>query len=307
MSTLLQELRVRVSKTRDGFPAIHSKVCCTGGGTPYLREPGVAMVGMPRVDITSLGAMLEGFDEVDPTLGFLDYLEDPVKLTPGAELAKAAGQICYASYGPGRTCNEDAERYFENILRSGHGSVLEHANYTLLIYGISRSLTHEKVRHRVGRAYSQLSQRYVSGRVLRFVERPEYASDPELHELFEARIDRAAKEYEDMSERLLGLQEEGDQILSGEQKTDRRKKVQQVARSLLPNETETIIVDTGNARAWRHYLEMRASEHAEVEIRAEAMRIYLCLVAVEPILFGDYEVVELGDGTLALDTKYRKV
>ena len=83
--------------------------------------------------------------------------------------------------------------------------------------------------------------------------------------------------------------------------------MQQTARSLLPNETETIIVDTGNVRAWRHYLEMRGSAHAEVEIRNEAIRIYLCLVEVEPILFGDYELVELPDGTLALRTDHPKV
>jgi thymidylate synthase (FAD) len=95
--------------------------------------------------------------------------------------------------------------------------------------------------------------------------------------------------------------------MSAEARTDRRKKVQQAARSMLPNETETTMVTTGNTRAWRHFIEMRANEHAEVEIRSVAFRIYLCLVAVAPIPFNDYTVVELPDGTYAVDTPYRKV
>lgn len=203
--------------------------------------------------------------------------------------------------------NDQAERYFRNIKDSGHGSVLEHAGYTFLLYGISRSVTHELVRHRAGMAYSQLSQRYVSGRVLRFVERPEYADDPTLHSLFVERIDRAALEYEEMAERLLDLQKSGSDILSAEARTDMRKKVQQTARSVLPNETEAPIVVTGNARAWRHTIEMRANPHAETEIRALFFSIYLCLAQVDSLLFGDYEARALPDGTFAVDTPYRKV
>ena len=66
--------------------------------------------------------------------------------------------------------------------------MLEHATFSFLCYGISRSNTHEIVRHRAGTAYSQLSQRFVSGKVLRFVERPEYRNHPSLHKRFEERI-----------------------------------------------------------------------------------------------------------------------
>ena len=83
--------------------------------------------------------------------------------------------------------------------------------------------------------------------------------------------------------------------------------MQQAARSVLPNETEAPIVVTGNVRAWRHFLEMRASAHAETEIRALAYRAYLCLVAAEPLLFGDYQITALPDGTQALETEFRKV
>ncbi len=153
---------------------------------------------------------------------------------------------------------------------------------------------------------SQISQRYVSGSVLRFVERPEYQNDEDLHRLFEERADRAASEYEAMSESLLERQEGGASVLSADYKTDARKKVQQTARSLLPNETEAPMVWTGNVRALRHVIEMRADAHAESEIRALALRVFLCLRKADPILFGDYELKELPDGTYMVSTPHRK-
>jgi flavin-dependent thymidylate synthase len=185
-------------------------------------------------------------------------------------------------------------------------SVLEHASFNFMLYGISRSVTHELVRHRAGVAISQISQRYVSGGVLRFVERPEYQQDEELHMLFEERADRAAAEYEAIAERLLERQDGGASMLTADYKTDARKKVQQTARSLLPNETEAPMVFTGNVRALRHIIEMRADAHAESEIRNLALRIFLCLRTVDPILFGDYELGELPDGTYTVSTKNRK-
>jgi thymidylate synthase (FAD) len=177
----------------------------------------------------------------------------------------------------------------------------------LLLWGVSRSFTHELVRHRVGVAYSQVSQRYVSGRVLRFVEREEYQRDRILHKMFEARIDRAYKEYSEMAEYLYEKQTSGYKILSGDQKTDLRKKVQQVARSLLPNETEAPIVVTANLRAWRHMINMRASDHAEVEIRRVFFNIYKLLRGLVPKLFKDFKVVNLSDGTKCVKTSYPKV
>jgi thymidylate synthase (FAD) len=210
------------------------------------------------------------------------------------------------SFGPRRTTNENAAAYIERLTSAGHGSVLEHSTFNFLLYGISRSVTHELVRHRAGTAFSQISQRYVSGAVLRFVERPEYQIDEELHRLFEERADRAAAEYEAMAELLLDRQEGGASMLTADFKTDARKKVQQTARSLLPNETEAPMVFTGNVRALRHIIEMRADAHAESEIRNLALRIFLCLRTVDPILFGDYELAELPDGTYTVSTKNRK-
>lgn len=288
--------------TSGGLPHLHSEVHRTAAGTPYLRHAGVAMIARPHVSLEGLRPFLAGYE-----LNFEQYLDDPTELSPAAQLLKTAGQTCYASFGQQRTYNENAQRYFDNLASSGHGSVFEHATFSFLCYGISRSNTHEVVRHRAGTAYSQLSQRYVSGRVLRFVERPEYRDHPALHKRFAERIDAAWREYHEVADELLALQDEGDARLSADAKTDRRKRVQQTARSVLPNETETVLVMSGNVRAWRHMVEMRTDAHAEAEIRDLFVRIFLCLRVAEPLLFGDYVLDGLPDGTFGARTEWRKV
>src|SRR5579863_10369069 len=169
-----------------GFATIHSPVHSSPNGTAYLLKPGVVVLARPEVHLAGLASFLDGFDD---SLHFPEYLDDATTLPHGAQLCKVAGQTCYMSFGRGRTFNTQATRYFDNLKSSGHGSVLEHANFTLLLYGVSRSVTHELVRHRAGFSFSQTSQRYVSGRVLRFVERPEYVHDEQLHTLFLQRIE----------------------------------------------------------------------------------------------------------------------
>jgi thymidylate synthase (FAD) len=290
-------------KTAEGLPYIPSDVYQTDTGTRYLRHPGVVMIARPEVKLDGMRSFLEGFED---DLQFPGYLEDPTPLPSGTQLLKTAGQTCYSSFGPKRTTNENAGRYFGNTISSGHGSILEHASYSFFLYGISRSNTHEVVRHRAGTAFSQLSQRFVSGSVLRFVERLEYQDVPQLHKRFEERIDQLAKEYSDVTDELLALQTEGHPSLTAEARTDMRKRVQQVARSVLPNETETTMVLTANVRAWRHMVEMRTEQHAESEIRDLFFRVFLCLAKVEPILFGDYEIESYGDGTYGARTDWRK-
>jgi thymidylate synthase (FAD) len=300
VSELFEEMGGTVE---NGFPAVHSPVYRTGTGTPYLKAPGVVMLARPQTNVAGLAGFLEGFD---PELRFPEYLDDPTRLPDSSQLCKTAGQTCYMSFGPRRTKNENAAAYIERLTSAGHGSVLEHASFSFLLYGISRSVTHELVRHRAGVGFSQISQRYVSGAVLRFVERPEYQEDEELHRLFEERANRAASEYGEMADLLLDRQGGGNSMLSADYKTDARKKVQQTARSLLPNETEAPMVFTGNVRALRHIIEMRADAHAESEIRNLALRLFLCAVTADPILFGDYEIGELPDGTYTVTTEHRK-
>lgn len=287
-----------------GFMTLHAPIQHTPQGTPYLIHPGVVVLARPQTNLAGLTGFLSGYGEDSP---FPEYLDDPTLLPDGAQLCKIAGQLCYMSFGRKRSYNVDAVRYFDNLKSSGHGSVFEHANFSFLLYGISRSVTHELVRHRAGLGFSQQSQRYISGRMLRFVERPEYAIDEALHAQFLQRIDRAAAEYAAITERILEMQHAGTQLLTAEARTDLRKKVQQTARSVLPNETEAPIVVTGNARAWRHVISMRASAHAETEIRELAVRVFLCLYLTDPILFSDYTLEKLPDGTFTVKTEFEKI
>jgi thymidylate synthase (FAD) len=294
----------KLGQVSDGLPSIHSPLHRTPAGTPYLQEPGVVLFARPQISISGFAGFLSGFPA---DLRFESYLEDPDPLSPAAELCKVAGQTCYLSFGPKRTLNSGAPKYFENIKSSGHGSVLEHASFSFLFYGVSRSFTHELVRHRAGTAFSQTSQRYVDGKVLRFVERPEYRNSPALHQRFESGIDAAAQEYALRTDALLAEQAAGGQLLSGEARTDLRKKVQQAARSCLPNEAEAPIIFSANVRALRHIIEMRASRHAELEIREVFLRVFLCLTKVEPLLFDDYELDPIPDGTCGVTTLHKKV
>jgi len=289
------------------LPQVDSPVFRTQNGVPYLKAPGVALLGAKTCDLEGVGPFLRGFG---PELELDQYLQDPDPLPPGAQLVKFAGQLCYMSMGPKRSWNKDAARYLRHILESGHGSVLEHADFTFLLFGISRSLTHELVRHRLA-SYSQVSQRYVSGRTLRFVERPEYAADEELHRRFEDRIEGLAAEYDSLATHLMQQQKQALAGLSGDElaarRTELRKAVNQCARSCLPNETEAPIVVTLNVRSIRHFFEMRAAKPAEVEIRRAAHAVFKVVKEVEPLFFADYEEQELPDGTVALSTSFRKV
>ena len=89
--------------------------------------------------------------------------------------------------------------------------------------------------------------------------------------------------------------------------TDRRKAIRQAARSVLPNATETKIFVTGNVRAWRHFIEMRATPYADWEIRALALQVLDLLQREAPVMFGDFEVSELPDGTRVAAPEYSKV
>lgn len=292
------------------WPSFNPPVLVSPDHNPYFERPGVVLVAKPVVNAEAARYFVESFDAVDPTLQFKDYFKDPMpfsELPPAEALTKLAAQTCYLSFQPKRSKNADAQQYLDHIKQSGHGSVLEHANFTFLLYGLDRSATHELVRHRSGCGYSQVSQRFVDGKKLRFVMRPEFQGDTEAELRFFVRIDRFAREYDEAAEKLVAKQKSGDKMLSGEARTDMKKKVQQVARSLLPNETEAPIFFTANVRALRHVIEMRANPAADVQIRGIFVRVCHIMKQVAPMLFSDHKIVALPDGTMGVETPWRKV
>jgi len=181
--------------------------------------------------------------------------------------------------------------YLEHIKEVGHGSVLEHAIWNFVFTGVSRSLTHELVRHRAGFGYSQLSQRYVPERNAAMVEPDVIAEDAELHAMFAEAAEASVKAYEALLE---GLEKRFADVPNA---TLRRKQARQAARAMLPNATETRIVVTGNYRAWRHFIAMRATEHADVEIRELAVECLRQLQREVTNVFADFEIATLDDGT----------
>lgn len=290
------------------FPAIPGKVERTGAGTLYLTRPGVILLGRTESCMDGLELFLEGFgDTFRSPEGRFPYLDD-IKETPlsdGVQLSKTLGQLCYMSLDGKGTSNAKAADYFENIKSSKHGSVVEHPSYTMLAFGGSRSFTHELVRHRIA-GFSQVSQRYVGGSILRFVERPEYVGDEELHALFEKSIDEAADRYEKIGT-ILEARRANDSNFKALKRAEKRKAVQQVARAGLPNETEAPIGFTMNVRAFRHATEQRVSQHAEPEIRRIMYQAFLCAAMCDPELFTDYTIADLPDGSSVVSTPHVKI
>ncbi len=219
--------------------------------------------------------------------------------TDGERLAEFAGRICYMSqHNPAK---RTTETYLENIKIQGHGSVLEHAVYVLLIEGISRSCTHELVRHRAGFGYSQLSQRYVDESQAAFVVPPAVLGDAALEADWLAQVTAAQAAYVRAVDALMT------RYADVADKVHRRKMAREAARSVLPNATETKIVVSGNARAWRTMLELRTSDGAELEIRRMAIAVLRVLQGEAPAFFSDFAIQAGPDGRETAQVTYHKV
>ncbi len=258
----------------------------------------------------------------------------------GPALVEFAGRACYQSWSKPNPATATNAGYLQHILEVGHLSVLEHGTATFYLTGVSRSLTHELIRHRHF-SYSQLSQRYVTG--AEPVEPDVIRDDPYLHGVFRRAWSVAEGAYAELLHALerkytsvhqresvppfvaayeghaaCGNVDAAGAIIPrcvacGERwpcppsqgaRTAARKLARQAARAVLPNATETRIVVTGNYRAWRHFITMRASEHADVEIRALAVACLGELMRVAPNVFGDFTTYSLDDGSLVASTPH---
>lgn len=265
-----------------------------------IRQPTIYLLGAQQVLEGELTQFLR-----DHGVEWSSDSDEPAEI-----LTETAGRICYMSFAKPRPGGNSA--YLQHIKESSHGSVFEHAVWSILITGVSRSLTHELVRHRAGMGYSQLSQRYVDESVAEYVEPDVIANDPELHAIWVESIARSHESYVKLAALLAAKLADpktaaASMLPLDATPTDRRKASRQAARSALPNATETKIFVTANARALRHFLEQRCSRHAEPEVRKLAYEIWLILKNEAPNLFGDYTPTQLPDGSFELNTPYRKV
>jgi thymidylate synthase (FAD) len=257
----------------------------------YLTKPKVYLLGRQAVVEEELTRFL-----TDEGLQFSTDTPEAAEV-----LAEVAGRTCYMSFGKGRKSNQE---YIENILSSKHGSVLEHAIWNLLITGVSRALTHELVRHRAGFAYSQLSQRYVDESDARYVVPPLYQQNENLRIKWQATVDLVRAAYENLAAATAEFVQQQHPEMPPR---DRRKWARQAARSILPNACETKIFVTGNSRAWRHFLELRGSIHADTEIRLLAVEVARVLTKEARNIFRDIEIIDESDGMPSVRVQHSKV
>lgn len=197
----------------------------------------------------------------------------------GEALAEFAGRLCYMSYSKPNPATATNAGYLKNILRQRHFSVLEHGTATFLIQGISRNVTQELIRHRHF-SYSELSQRFVLASKLEMTLHPLFrwlrGESPDLDKDVDDAGEQARARYQRVLEKLNEMGIKG-------------KKANEAARGVLPGLTETKIVVTGNYRAWRHFINIRGSEHADAAIREVALEVAKVCRERFPNAFADVE------------------
>lgn len=297
-------------------------------GIRIITEPSIYLVGRQVVDDEELDRFLadEGVESWESDTDIA-----------AQKLVEVGSRLCYKSYSKPRPGGNKS--HLSHILEVGHGSVIEHAVYNFIITGVSRSFTHELVRHRAGWAYSQRSQRYCDESELSAVVPPSLLNEVQNGQDF------ISKYGHDSAEAALNFMfwnsgERGDPYHPGEDVTAgliwlramehsqfaysrlsaylykknghtdstlRRKKAREAARSVLSNATETQIFVTANARALRTFLEQRGAREADAEIRAVAIKMLAILQSDSPNIFGDYRVEDRPGVGPVITTPHRKV
>lgn len=197
----------------------------------------------------------------------------PIPTVPD-ELAEFAGRLCYLSWSRPNESTRTNQGYLDHILEVKHESILEHATATFYVAGVSRSLSHELVRHR-HLSFSQMSQRFVDESGASFVVPPAMQGNGLALQLFTA----ALAGQRDFYGKIVDVLERAGLT---------RKQAREAARSVLPNATNTRFVVTGNLRAWRDVLNRRLFVGADAEIRIFAGHILRALLKYAPNCMQDF-------------------
>ena len=250
-----------------------------------MREttPQVFLIARPSLDVEGMRGYLE-------SVGGESWLErrDTPDRNDAEMLVEFGGRLCYRSWELGLNPNvtrvrTDPREYFENILRSAHGSVLEHANWSFAFRNCSRVFTHELVRHRAGSAFSQESLRYV--RLTDFGFRVPTVLEPVRDQVVEL-VERL-EEFQVSAAAELGVEDDGVPFHV-------KKEVTSALRRLAPIGLSTDIVWTANARTLRHVIEMRTAPGAEEELRLVFDRVAELMKVEAPNIFQDFSRTEDG-------------
>ncbi|HEY2572247.1 MAG TPA: FAD-dependent thymidylate synthase [Solirubrobacteraceae bacterium] len=252
----------------------------------HETTPQVFLIARPSIDVEGMRGYLV---DVGGESWLQRRLDESAGAPNGGELVvEFGGRACYRSWEPGLNPNvtkvrTDQREYFANILRSAHGSVLEHANYSFALRNVSRVFTHELVRHRAGSAFSQESLRYVRLADIGFRVPP--ALEP-VRERVLAIVEQL-EEFQVSAASELGIDEEGVPFHV-------KKEVTSALRRLAPIGLSTDIIWTANARTLRHVIEMRTAPGAEEELRIVFDRIARTMQAEAPGLFQDFVLQDDG-------------
>lgn len=259
-----------------------------------FNEPKVYLIGRQEVITEELERFLE--DE-----GCAGFKSDAP--SAGEMLVEIAGRIDYNSYKRPRPGGNKA--YINNIKEHQHGSVTEMGIWQFIFTNISRSLTHELIRHRHF-SPSQRSQRYCDESQVGTIIPDLIKDDPDLVEDYDNTVDLLKSKYILYFNKMYDNLTKGKNDLTPEERTHFRKLARGAARYILPEGTETKIFISTNTRALRNFLELRGSRFAEGEIRKLAFKVLEVIQEEAPNLFGDYEIIET-NGTKEITTKYRKI
>lgn len=271
---------------------MYSKATEEIGILQFMREttPQVFLIARPALDLDGL----RGYLDAAGGASWLDRrLAESQVLNPGETLAEFAGRACYRSWEPGLNPNvtrvrTDPRAYLDNVLASGHGSVLEHASYTFAFRDVSRVFTHELVRHRAGSAFSQESLRYVRLTDIGFRIPP--ALEPIREQVVS--IVEQLEELQVSAARELGVDDEGVPFAV-------KKEVTSALRRLAPIGLSTDIIWTANVRTLRHVIALRTAPGAEEELRLVFDLVAELALAEAPALFQDFSRDDDGTWTPA--------
>jgi thymidylate synthase (FAD) len=252
----------------------------------HETTPSIYLIARPSLDLEGLTGYLR---DVGGESWLSMRTDDGEQPNSGELLVEFAGRACYRSWEPGLNPNvtrirTDQREYLANILRSAHGSVLEHANYTFALRNVSRVLTHEIVRHRAGSAFSQESLRYVRLTDIGFRVPP--SLEPMRERVLS--IVEQLEEFQRDAAKELGIEEDGVPFHV-------KKEVTSALRRLAPIGLSTDIIWTANLRTLRHVIEMRTAPGAEEELRLVFNKIAEIMLVEAPGVFQDFS--RQGDGS----------
>ena len=207
-----------------------------------------------------------------------------IQYTPEPEKTIAASaKLCYSAVGVDEIMSnlteENTDKFLNMLMSYGHQSPIEHVSFTFAVEGVSRSLTHQLVRHRLA-SYSQQSQRYVKLDQFEYIIPPAIEDNEKCRQIYIESMERSQRDYDSIANELIK-----DYIEKGLDKRVAEKKAIEDARYVFPNACATKIMLTMNARTLINFFNHRCCDRAQWEIRELANEMLKEVKEVAPTLF----------------------